>query len=81
MFKISWISIEFVAEHIVEMLLKHFKKCTAAEIPQLVKLMKQEIAALEKSSNKMAAIYIEREPRTFIHVKKANRFDPVGWFQ
>ena len=21
---------------------------------------------------------LEREPRTFIHVKRANRFDPVG---
>ena len=33
-YKISWISIEFVAEHIVKMLLKHCKKCTAAEITQ-----------------------------------------------
>ena len=41
------------------MLLKHCKKFTAAEITELVKITKQEIAALATSSNKMSVLLID----------------------
>ena len=53
MYKISWISIEFFAEHIVKMLLKHCMKFIAAEITELVKITKQEIVALAATRNEM----------------------------
>ncbi len=57
--QISWISIKFLGEHIVEMLLKHCKKFTAAEITELVKITKQEIAALAMSSDEMSVLLID----------------------
>ncbi len=53
--KISWISIKVFAE--AKMFLKHCKKFTAAEITELVKITKQEIAALATSSNEMSVLY------------------------
>ena len=41
------------------MLLKHCKKFTAAEITELVKIMKQEIGALPTSSNGMSVLLID----------------------
>ena len=57
--KISWIWIEFFAEHIVKMLLKHCKKFTVDEIAELVKITKQEIATLAKSNNEMSVLLID----------------------
>ena len=57
--KISWILIKVFAEHIIKMLLKHCKKFTAAEITELVKITKQEIAALATSSNEMSVLLID----------------------
>ena len=31
-----------------------------------------------RMAKKVDALHIDREPRTFIHVKRAKRFDPVG---
>ena len=59
MYKISWISIEFFAEHIVKMLLKHRMKFTAAEITELVKITKQEIGALATTRNEMLLLFID----------------------
>ena len=41
------------------MLLKHCQKLTAAEITELVKIMKQEIAALATPSNEMSVLLID----------------------
>ena len=59
MYKISWISIVFFAEHIVKMLLKHRLKFTAAEITELVKITKQVIVALATTSSEMLLLLID----------------------
>ena len=64
--KISWISIKVFAEHIIKMLLKHCKKFTAAEITELVKITKQEIAALATSSNEMSVLLIDSLDSTIL---------------
>ena len=53
LYKISWISIELFAEHIVKMLLKHCMKFIAVEITELVKITKQEIVVLVTAKNEM----------------------------
>ena len=58
------------AEHIVKMLLKHCKKFTAAEITELVKITKQEIAALATSSNEMSVLLIDSLDSTVLLLLK-----------
>ena len=59
MYKISWISIEFFAEHTAKMLLTHCKKFIAAEITELLKITKQEIVALATTRNEMLLLLID----------------------
>ena len=33
---------------------------------------------VQRATKTLTYEYVEREPRTFIHVKRAKRFDPVG---
>ena len=51
MYKISWISIEFFAEHSM--------KFIAAEITELVKITKEEIVALATTRNEMLLLLID----------------------
>ncbi len=66
LYKISWISIEYFANIIVKMLLKHCKKFTAAEITELVKITKQEIGALPTSCNEMSVLLIDSLDSTLL---------------
>ena len=75
--KISWISIKVFAEHIIKMLLKHWKKFTAAEITELVKITKQEIAALATSSNEMSVLLIDSLDSTILLVYVQNIYFQV----
>ena len=71
LYKISWISIELFAEHIVKMLLKHGKKFTVAEITELMKITKLEVAALATTSIEMSVLLIDRLDSTvlLLHVR------------
>ena len=75
--KISWISIELFAKHIVKMLLKHCMKFIAAEITELVKITKQEIVALVTAKNEMLLFNLLTELRldstvVFTYVQNTN---------
>ena len=48
------------------MLLKHCEKFAAAEITELVKITKQEIAALAKSSHEMLVLLIDSMDSTVL---------------
>ena len=59
LYKISWISTELFAEHIAKMLLKHLMKFTAAEISEIVKIMKQDIDAPATTRNEMLLLLMD----------------------
>ena len=74
LYKISWISIELFAEHIVKMLLKPCMKFIAAEITELVKITKQEIVVLVTAKNEMLLLTELRLDSTvvFTYVQNTN---------
>ena len=59
------------------MLLKHCKKSTAAEITELVKITKQEIAALATSSNEMSVLLIDSLDSTVLLLYVQNTYFQV----